>query len=83
MAQVNNVRRCIMREYKENGCQPILYWKIILNPESFTKSIENMSHLAFLTQDKSCRMSLGKGNKNQLEGNKNLMGKNFMIMVES
>ncbi|CAG0893615.1 unnamed protein product [Darwinula stevensoni] len=68
VAQVNNVHRCIMREYKENGCQPILYWKIILNPESFTKSIENMSHLAFLTQDKSLRMSLGmeKGKKKHL-----------------
>ncbi|CAD6208151.1 GSCOCG00010407001-RA-CDS [Cotesia congregata] len=49
---LDNLRKLIRKVYKDNGKQqPIDYFKLILDPGDFGKTIENMLHVAFLAKD--------------------------------
>ncbi|XP_074097762.1 uncharacterized protein LOC141526617 [Cotesia typhae] len=48
---LDNLRKLIRKVYKDNGKQSIDYFKLILDPGDFGKSVENMLHVAFLAKD--------------------------------
>ena len=45
---VEKAMGCLVRQFKKNGRQPVDYFQFILDPESFSKTIENMFHVSFL-----------------------------------
>lgn len=57
---VEKIRKLINRTYRHNNNQPIDYFKLILNPESFGKTIENMLHVSFLAHDGVIKLTNGK-----------------------
>ncbi|CAG5092299.1 Similar to EID3: EP300-interacting inhibitor of differentiation 3 (Bos taurus) [Cotesia congregata] len=57
---LDNLRKLIRKVYKDNGKQqPIDYFKLILDPGDFGKTIENMFHVAFLAKDGFIRFRTG------------------------
>lgn len=49
--QVENLYRCLEREFKKNGKQPVNLFEFAFNPRSFAQTIENLFHLSFLVKD--------------------------------
>ena len=49
--QVENLYKCLEREYKRNGEQPLSLFELAFNPHSFAQTIENLFHLSFLVKD--------------------------------
>ena len=45
---VSQALRCLVRQFKTNGRQPVDFFRFIIDPESFSKSIENLFHVSFL-----------------------------------
>ncbi|XP_044590907.1 EP300-interacting inhibitor of differentiation 3 isoform X2 [Cotesia glomerata] len=56
---LDHLRKLIRKVYKDNGKQPIDYFKLILDPGDFGKTIENMLHVAFLAKDGFIRFRTG------------------------
>ena len=48
---VGNVYKVLVEKFKENGRKPINFFKFVLHPTSFGKSIENMFHVSFLVKE--------------------------------
>ncbi|KAJ0169894.1 hypothetical protein K1T71_014500 [Dendrolimus kikuchii] len=48
---VSRVNRFINKQYKANGGQPISYFHVVLDPDSFSRTIENVYHVSFLVRD--------------------------------
>jgi len=57
---VINVHRCLVEHFKKNGKQPVDYFQFIINPASFSKTIENMFHVSFLVKEGKARISVSK-----------------------
>ena len=45
---VKHVFGCLVRSFKENGRRPVDFFHFILDPESFSKTLENIFHVSFL-----------------------------------
>ena len=45
---VERVLRALRDNYKKKGKQPLDYFQFIIDPESFSKTIQNMFHVSFL-----------------------------------
>jgi len=48
---VSQALRALVKNYKGNGRQPLSFFQFILDPESFSKTIENMFHVSFLVKE--------------------------------
>ena len=59
--QVENLYKCLEREYKRNGEQPLSLFELAFNPHSFAQTIENLFHLSFLVKDGRAGLVSGEG----------------------
>ena len=57
-ASVEKIRKLIIRYYKENQ-KPLDYFKLVLHPKDFGRTIENILHVAFLVRDGLISLSNG------------------------
>ena len=53
--------KCLEREYKRNGEQPLSLFELAFNPHSFAQTIENLFHLSFLVKDGRAGLVGGEG----------------------
>ena len=44
---------------KKNGNRPILFYQLVLNPDSFVISVQNKNHASFLCNDSNIEMRFG------------------------
>jgi hypothetical protein len=52
----------LKKAYSENDNKDISYIKFAFNPHSFTKTVENIFHIAFLVNNAKASIFLGKIN---------------------
>ncbi|XP_052754226.1 EP300-interacting inhibitor of differentiation 3 [Galleria mellonella] len=48
---VSRVNRFILKSYRDGGEKPLSYFHVVLDPDSFSRTIENIYHLSFLIRD--------------------------------
>ena len=48
---VLNVYKTLVKKFKENERRPINFFKFVLHPNNFGKTIENMFHVSFLVKE--------------------------------
>lgn len=57
---VKYVIHALNKEYEENGGEPVNYFRFVIDPTDFTKTIENMFHASFLVRDGRAKILSGK-----------------------
>lgn len=57
---VHRLLHRVKQTFKSQNQQAILFFKLVLHPRDFGKSIENILHTAFLARDGRLRMIIGK-----------------------
>ena len=55
---VLHVMKQLVRRFKANNRQPINYFKFVIDPKSFGKSVENMFHVSFLIKEGKVGLSV-------------------------
>ncbi|XP_059044904.1 non-structural maintenance of chromosomes element 4 homolog A [Achroia grisella] len=48
---VSRVNRFILKSYREGGQKPLSYFHVVLDPGSFSRTVENIYHVSFLIRD--------------------------------
>ena len=48
---VQNIYKILVEKFRENGRKPINFFKFVLHPNNFGKTIENMFHVSFLVKE--------------------------------
>lgn len=46
----------IKRHYKANNKQPLDYFRLVIDPTSFNKSVENIFYISFLVRDNHVKL---------------------------
>jgi len=64
---VKTTKKCLDAEYKQNRKQPICYFRFVIDPDSFGKTVENMFHVSFLVKQRSVLLAVGKNGLPTLE----------------
>merc|ERR1712059_36378 len=79
---VRLVFRCLVTKFRESSGRPVSFFRFVLDPRSFSASVENLFHVSFLVKEgkviiavdqKVCLpviSPLSKQEENQLEGSK-------------
>ena len=57
---VNYIKKLLNRTWKKNGNKPIFFYQLVLNPESFAISVENIFHVSFLCKDGHIELRYGE-----------------------
>jgi len=55
---VQKVFKVLVEKFKENGKKPINFFKFVLHPTNFGRSVENMFHVSFLIKENKARISI-------------------------
>ena len=55
---VAHVLKCLVLKWKDNGKNPLNYFKFVINPACFGSSIENMFHVSFLIKEGKAEISI-------------------------
>jgi len=64
---VKTTKKCLDVEYKQNRKQPICYFRFVIDPDSFGKTVENMFHVSFLVKQRSAHLAIGENGLPTLE----------------
>jgi hypothetical protein len=57
---VKKVFKCLVDCWKAGGRQPVNYFRLLLDPESFGRSVENIFHMSFLVKQKMVEVQVGE-----------------------
>ena len=90
--EVDRILRLLAKRYKQNRKQPLDFFKFVINPQSFSLSVENIFHLSFLVRDTWAKITnvdgklfiepIGNSDKNDPKSNNNKQaGKDLNHMV--
>ena len=55
---VESTMQLLERKFKQNGKKPVNYFKFLIDPQSFGKTVENMFHLSFLVKQRRVELSI-------------------------
>lgn len=53
------IYKILKKEYKCNSKQPLNYYEFVIDPQSFSKTIENIFHFSFLIKDCLAEIHIG------------------------
>ena len=55
---VDSTMKILEKEYKNNRKKPVNYFKFVIDPESFGRTVENMFHVSFLVKQRKVELSV-------------------------
>ena len=47
-----HIKRCLVERYKSLDSSPLDYFEFVIDPSSFSRTVENMFHVSFLIKVK-------------------------------
>lgn len=53
---LNALEKC----YVKNNKNSVIYWLLVVDPESFTRTVDNIFYVSFLIKENLARIFLGK-----------------------
>lgn len=56
---VTQIMKCLDRNYKRSGEKPISFFHFTIDPQSYTRTIENIFHTSFLIRDNRAKIAIG------------------------
>uniref|UniRef100_A0A1I7XRG5 Non-structural maintenance of chromosomes element 4 n=1 Tax=Heterorhabditis bacteriophora TaxID=37862 RepID=A0A1I7XRG5_HETBA len=64
--ELDVVRRCMRRVWKDNNTSYIPFYSFVIDPDDFSKTVQNMFYVSFLVKDGQARLELGDDELPQL-----------------
>ncbi|XP_075222421.1 SMC5-SMC6 complex kleisin component Non-SMC element 1 isoform X2 [Lycorma delicatula] len=74
--EVAVVLNALNKAYQKNNQNPIIYWLLVVDPDSFSKTVDNIFYVSFLIRENLAKMSLDADNILMIEplSNRNVSG---------
>lgn len=57
-AEIQRIKKILCGIYQRNGGRPVCYFRFTVDPDSFSRTIENMFHLSFLIKECEVHLSM-------------------------